>query len=177
MRVEGDNPGQESGLLIEPISELQQDRVRAATEWHVGQARKIFRRHFQQVPVTFDLRGEAAGMFKVVGSRRWIRYNPWIFAKYFDDNLQDTVPHEVAHFVVHELYGTRGVKPHGWQWQEVMTRFGVDPAVTFKLDLAGIPRRRQQSHPYRCACQRHEVSTTRHNRVGRGVGRGPCRSC
>jgi SprT protein len=137
----------------------------------------MFSRRFDPVQVLFDLGGETAGMFKVVGRRRWIRYNPWIFAKYFDENLRDTVPHEVAHFVVHELYGLRGIKPHGPQWQAVMARFGADAAVTFNLDLAGIPRRQQQTHPYRCACQLHEVSTTRHNRVIKGVGRYHCRSC
>jgi len=163
--------------LVEPIGELQQRQVVAATEAYIARSEQLFGRPFDRVPVLFDLRGRAAGMFKVVGSRRWIRYNPWIFSKYFQENLRDTVPHEVAHYVVHEVYGLNSVKPHGSQWQAIMRRFGADAGVTFDLDLAGIPRRRQRTHPYRCDCRLHQVSTTRHNRVLRKVGRYHCRAC
>jgi SprT protein len=163
--------------LVEPIGERQQQRVIAATQRYIEESERLFNRSFARIPVLFDLHGRAAGMFKVVGRRRCIRYNPWIFAKYFEENLRDTVPHEVAHFVVHELYGLRSVKPHGPQWLEVMQLFDADPGVTFDLDLAGIPRRRQRTHPYRCECRLHEVSTTRHNRVLKGVGLYHCRVC
>lgn len=163
--------------MVEPIGDIEQCQVIIATERFLSQAQDIFSREFKPVPVVFDLSGRAAGMFKVVGKRRCIRYNPWIFAKYFEENLRDTVPHEVAHYVVHELYGTRAVKPHGSQWQALMARFGADPEVTFDLDLEGIPRRQQQTHRYYCGCRMHQVSTTRHNRVLNGKGRYQCRHC
>ena len=163
--------------MVEPIGTLQQDKVVAVTEQYVQQAREVFGRRFRQVPVEFDLSGRTAGMFKLVGRRGWIRYNPWIFAKYYEENLAGTVPHEVAHFVVYELYGSRGIKPHGSQWLEVMTAFDADPGVTFDLDLEGIPQRQQRTHPYRCDCRVHAVSSTRHNRVQRGVGEYRCRVC
>jgi SprT protein len=162
---------------VEPIGRAAQQRVVVATERYVQQARVIFKRNFRDVPVLFDLGGRTAGMFKLVGRRGWIRYNPWIFAKYFEENLNDTVPHEVAHFIVHELYGTRGIKPHGRQWRAVMEHFGADQGVTFDLDLAGIPQRQQRTHRYRCGCRVHEVSSTRHNRVQQGVGCYRCRLC
>jgi SprT protein len=127
--------------------------------------------------VLFDLKGSSAGMFKVHGRRRWIRYNPWIFAKHFEENLADTVPHEVAHYVVHEVFGGRRVKPHGREWRLLMKAFGANPRATFDLDLEGVPQRRQRTHPYRCECRGHQVSTTRHNRVMRGTGRYLCRHC
>lgn len=163
--------------MVQPIGDIEQRQVIAATGQFIIQAQRIFDRRFAPVPVLFDLPGRAAGMFKVVGRRRWIRYNPWIFAKYYEENLRDTVPHEVAHYVVHELYGSRSVKPHGEQWRELMARFGADPGVTFDLDLEGIPRRRQQTHRYHCGCRVHEVSTTRHNRAVSGKGRYQCRRC
>lgn len=163
--------------MVEPISESQQAQVTAATEQYICRAQELFKRRFDRVPVLFDLSGRTAGMFKVAGRRRWIRYNPWIFSKYFEENLRDTVPHEVGHYIVHELYGGRRVKPHGAEWRALMARFGADAGVTFTLDLEGIPRRKQQTHPYRCACRLHDVSTTRHNRVIRGLGRYHCRSC
>ena len=176
-RAPAGTSGRGESFLVEPIGQVQQRQVLAATEALVLRSEQLFDRPFERVPVLFDLRGRAAGMFKVVGRRRWIRYNPWIFSKYFAENLRDTVPHEVAHYVVHELYGSRDVKPHGPQWQAVMQRFGAAAEVTFDLDLDGIPRRRQRTHPYRCDCRLHQVSSTRHNRVQRNSGRYHCRAC
>ena len=58
-----------------------------------------------------------------------------------------------------------------------MHLFGADAGVTFNLDLEGVPQRSQKTHPYRCDCRTHDVSTTRHNRVTRGAGRYHCRYC
>ena len=156
---------------------MQRQQVIAATEHYICRAEGIFECRFERIPVLFDLSGRAAGMFKVIGKERCIRYNPWIFSKYFDENLSDTVPHEVAHFIVHEVYGMRRIMPHGREWQGLMARFGADAGVTFNLDLEGVPQRRQRTHPYRCACRTHQVSTTRHNRVTKGAGRYHCRYC
>ncbi len=164
-------------MLVEPINEAQKRLVRKATRGYIERAEDIFECKFRAVPVKFDLRGRTAGMFKAVGKDQVIRYNPWIFAKYFEENLRDTVPHEVAHYIVHEVYPQRSTKPHGWQWQELMASFEADPGVTFDLDLSGIPQRRQRSHPYRCDCRLHELSTTRHNRSRRGAGEYHCRYC
>lgn len=163
--------------MIQPIGADRQQVIRDATSRYIGRAEQVFARRFDAVPVLFDLSGSAAGMFKVDGRRRWIRYNPWIFAKYFSENLRDTVPHEVAHYIVHEVFGLRNVKPHGEEWQALMVLFDANPEVTFRLDLEGVPRRRQRTHAYRCDCREHEVSSTRHNRVVRGTGRYHCRYC
>ena len=170
-------PQQGESRLIQPIGADQQQLIRDATARYICRAQQVFARPYAAVPVLFDLSGSAAGMFKVDGRQRWIRYNPWIFAKYFSENLRDTVPYEVAHYIVHEVYGLRQVKPHGQEWQALMVLFDASPEVTFRLDLEGIPRRRQRTHPYRCACREHEVSATRHNRVVRGTGRYHCRYC
>lgn len=162
--------------MIEPIDDEQQREVRVRTRHFVQEAQTIFKRHFQDPQVLFDLRGRTAGMYKVHGKRRWIRYNPWIFAKYYEVNLRDTVPHEVAHYIIDDVYGRRA-KPHGPEWQALMTKFEADPGVTFNLDLSGVPQRRQRTHPYQCLCRTHEVSTTRHNRVLRGKGRYHCVKC
>ena len=163
--------------MINPIGEQQQLQVCQRTEIFISQAEQLLERRFERVPVLFDLSGNAAGMFKADSKRRWIRYNPWIFAKYFDENLRDTVPHEVAHYIVHEVYGKRRTKPHGLEWQALMEAFGADPGVTFKLNLDGIPQRRQRTHLYRCACRDHRVSATRHNRAAAGRGVYCCRYC
>lgn len=162
---------------IEPIGGHQRREVESHTEAYIREAEELLERPFDRVPVLFDLRGTTAGMFRIQGRRREIRYNPWIFAKHYQANLASTVPHEVAHYIVHEVYGLRRVKPHGVEWRALMAAFGADDAVTFDLDLEGVPRRRQRTHPYHCGCRVHQISTTRHNRVQGGSGRYQCRYC
>jgi SprT protein len=163
--------------LLQPIGSAQRHQVEQRTEEYILFAERFFGRRFDRVPVLFDLKGRAAGMFKIIGKRRFIRYNPWIFAKYFDENLRNTVPHEVAHYIVYEVYPRRSTKPHGQAWKELMAEFGADAGVTFDLDLDGVPQRSQRTHRYYCGCQLHEVSTTRHNRVQRRRMRYHCCSC
>ena len=155
--------------VVDPIGADQRSEVRAETARFVTLAGELLGRRFPAIPVKFDLSGTTAGMFKADGDDCLIRYNPWIFAKYYQENLVDTVPHEVAHYIVHLTRGRRRVKPHGPEWQALMEAFGVDPSVTFNLDLSGIPQRRQRTHAYRCACRDHDVSTTRHRRIERGT--------
>ncbi len=163
--------------MVEPIGQSQRAKVLEQTQFFIDCAEDIYRVKFPSVSVAFDLSGRTAGMYKVVGRQRCIRYNPWIFAKYFDESFTGTVPHEVAHFAIDQVYGLCRVKPHGMEWQALMAAFGADPGVTFDLDLSGIPQRQQLRHRYFCPCQLHEVSTTRHNRMVRGKAIYHCMRC
>jgi SprT protein len=163
--------------VVAPLSPQQRQRVVEVTGETIAQASVLFGRAFAEIPVTFELRGRAAGMYRVHRGRRMIRYNPYLFARYFSDNLANTVPHEVAHYVTDILYGLRRVRPHGPEWQAVMRAFGVQPAVTCNYDLDGIPVRRQRRFSYRCACTTHSLSTVRHKRVQNGQARYSCRRC
>jgi SprT protein len=162
---------------VQPIGPQQRQQVAAATAAWIERAAQWLALPLAPVPVLFDLSGATAGMFRAQGKDCWIRFNPWIFAKHFEDNLNFTVPHEVAHYAVHSQRHRRRVRPHGPEWQRVMRGFGLPPEVTFKLDLTGVPVRRQQRHPYRCACREHEVSTVRHRRMHEGRARYLCRFC
>ena len=82
---------------IEPITGEQELEVRDHSLRYIALAEEVFERRFERIPVHFDLRGRAAGMFKVDGSGRWVRFNPWIFSKYYAENLGETVPLEIAH--------------------------------------------------------------------------------
>jgi len=163
--------------LIEPIDSQRRVQVVHATEVCLARAEVLFGRRFPVIPISFDLRGRSAGMYRVRGGVRCIRYNPYIFAKYFADGLSQTVPHEVAHYVTDLLYGLRRVRPHGREWQAVMRRLGAEPRATGRYDLAGIPLRRQRCVVYRCACTEHQLGTRRHRAVSRGEARYVCRRC
>ena len=164
-------------MVVEPITHVQQQQVMTATRCCIQRAEQLFEHEFKVPAVTFDLQGRAAGMYRVRNSRRQIRYNPYIFGKYFTDNVANTVPHEVAHYLTDMLYGLRDVRPHGREWQAIMQVLGAEPAVTCQYDLTGVPLRRQRRFSYRCACSLHAVSAVRHNRVQRGQGRYVCRQC
>ena len=164
-------------MTVQPISETQRSLVVRATHACLLNAEAIYRRSFGVIPVRFDLRGRAAGMYRVQPGTRLIRYNPYIFAKHFDEGLAQTVPHEVAHYVTDVLYGLRNVRPHGPEWRAVAAVLGAEPRATRCLDLTGIPQRRHSSFGYRCACTRHELGARRHNKVRRGEGVYLCRRC
>jgi SprT protein len=165
------------GEFIEPIGQARQALVVEKTRYYVARAEQIYQKKFSPLPIQFDLSGSSAGMYKVWGRQHCIRYNPWIFAKYFDENLEGTVPHEVAHFAVDQTYRRSSVKPHGIEWQRLMHEFDANAEVTFNLDLTGIPQRKQRRHRYRCGCQEHMLSSTRHNRALRRKGIYHCVNC
>jgi SprT protein len=166
---------------IEPIGLTKQQQVVVQTEHFIRLGGELLGREFDYIPVYFDLKGRTAGMYKVAGRgrriQRQIRYNPWIFAKYYENNLTVTVPHEVAHYLVDCVHGLRKVRPHGNEWKAVMNAFGVDSRATSTFDLEGIPTRRQQQVDYRCGCKEHQLGIRRHNKVSRGEANYLCRYC
>lgn len=164
-------------MIIDPIDKQQQAQVRDATADCLSRAGELMRTEFAPVAVRFDLTGRAAGMYRSVRGDSLIRYNPYIFAKYFDNNINITVPHEVAHYVTDRLYGLRNIRPHGAEWKAVMRALGAEPRATARYDLEGIPVRRQRRFSYRCKCNTHQLSTARHNRVRRGQAAYHCRVC
>jgi SprT protein len=164
-------------IAVEPIDARQQSQVFSATLDCIQRAGAIYRLDLSPIPVRFDLKGKAAGQYRLHRNERCIRYNPYLFAKYFDDSLVSTVPHEVAHYVTDCLYGLRNVRPHGAEWRAVMESLGADPSATNYYDLTGIPVRRQQRFTYHCACSTHQLSSCRHNKIRRGKAGYLCRRC
>ena len=164
-------------LTVQALTPAQCDRVLAATLECLQRAESLFDLGHKPIAVQFDLRGRAAGMYRVARRRAVIRYNPYIFARYFDQGLAETVPHEVAHYITDRLFGLRHVRPHGSEWRAVMRALGVEPRATAQFDLSDLPVRRQRRYTYQCACNSHELSACRHNRVRRGQARYHCRQC
>ena len=163
------------------LSQDKEQRVVTDTRNCIRSACEIFGLRQLPVDITFDLKGRAAGMYRVTNkllrTRRVIRYNPTIFSLYFEDNLENTVPHEVAHYICDLLYGLNTIKPHGAEWKQVMQALGADPRVTASYDLSGITLRRLQTFSYRCDCGEQKLSSIRHNRVVKRSYRYYCRVC
>lgn len=162
---------------IQPIGEHQRRQVTAATADCIVQANGLLETQIEPIGVRYDLSGRAAGMYRVTGGHRVIRYNPYLFAKYFAANMSTTVPHEVAHYLTDTIFGYRNAKPHGAEWRRMMHLLGADPAVRCEFELDGIPVRRYRRIRYICRCRSHQLTRVRHNRIHRTDARYFCRMC
>lgn len=116
-------------------------------------------------------------MYVVKRRQRYLRFNPYIFSKYFEDNLATTVPHEVAHYVSDILFGFKNIRPHGKEWRDIMQTLGAAPKVTGNYDLSGISVKRQRRFSYICDCMTHELTTVRHNRILNNKSHYFCLKC
>jgi SprT protein len=164
-------------MKIEPISKHQQQEVIEITLSFILQASRYYDRQFPEIPVLFDLTGRAAGMYCVKARQQYIRFNPYLFSKYLDESLSDTIPHEVAHYISDELYGLRNIRAHGPEWKSVMALFGVKAKATGNYDLDGIPTRQHKRIDYHCSCGTYPFTTKRHNQVVRGSANYACKKC
>lgn len=164
-------------VMIDPISTQLQEQVIDTTNHYIQSASEYYKKSFSSIPVLFDLTGRAAGMYRVKAGQRVIRYNPYVFSKYFENNLSETVPHEVAHYVTDILHGLRKTRPHGSEWKSVMQVFGVAANRTADYDLTGVPRREHRMFTYHCGCQHYELTSRRHNKILKGAGHYMCRDC
>jgi len=167
----------ETSCLVEPITKLQRDQVIKLTSRYLELAKQCFKKQFAEITVDFDLKGKCAGMYQRNTQGRRIRYNPYLMAKYFTHSLEQTVPHEVAHYITDCLWPFRRVKPHGKEWRLVMEAFGVEPKVTGSFDLTGIPVKQYQKFAYSCSCKTHQLSAIRHRRQSSGMADYYCRAC
>lgn len=159
------------------LNQSQINQVEQQTAHYIELANQQLQLNLSNIPIDFDLKGRTSGMFVVTRDMIRIRYNQIIFSKYFDDTLINTVAHEVAHYVVHSIWGINRVKPHGKEWQQVMAVFGVKPEVTSCYDVSDLPLHRQKQFKYSCGCMIHKLSTTRHNKVQKKKAVYKCRNC
>ncbi len=162
---------------ILPINAMQQKNVITLVDNYIECATNLFQKKFPPINVLFDLKGRAAGMYKIDKGSKKIRFNPYHFAKHPEENFTETIPHEVAHYIIDQLYGIRNVRPHGKEWQSLMLKFGVEPKRTFSYSLDGIPTRTHKRHTYTCGCMQFEITTRRHNMIQQGKAKYSCRQC
>lgn len=155
------------------MSDLQQIIQRVTELFDL--ADRVCQRKFERPVIHIDLRGRTAG--QAWPQKQLLRFNMTLFRQHREDFLQQTVAHEVAHLVAYQLYGL-SIRPHGHEWQKIMTELFQLPAD--RCHQYEVPPSSQQKNQWRYQCQCHEnilyLSTTRHNRVQKGV-RYQCRQC
>lgn len=149
---------------------------RHVDEWIVKGA-QLYQTPFERIPILFDLKGLTLGMYRIDHRGEVLRFNASAFAAHFDFNVSETVPHEVAHYLVHQLFPHQKVKPHGQEWKTVMKDFGVKPNVRAPQEMSGVSHRREQQFPYQCGCQHHLLGIRRHQKVIKGQRVYHCTKC
>ena len=162
---------------IKPITSEQQQKIIDRVSDLLHQCGQHFDRPFKAIEIRFDLCGKTSGMYVVKHKQQYLRFNPYIFSKFFEDSLHNTVPHEVAHYVSHVLFGIKNIRPHGKEWKSIMHTLEAEPRVTGDYDLSGIPVKRQRRFNYVCDCMTHQLSTVRHNKIAKGQSQYFCRRC
>jgi SprT protein len=114
--------------------------------------------------------GSRAGLHQwsvLEGSTVYI--NPDFFVKSYDEQLNVTLPHEVAHHVVEILWGHgRGVRSHGWQWSVVMKWIGLKPRRGHNMDMSSVQTRHvERPFKYLCGCHNdsHMLTLRLHEKI------------
>jgi SprT protein len=185
-------------ITIKPIGIEKQQEAIQRVQYYIELASNLYRQKIPVIDVVFNLRGKAAGMYRCYRPRnsnglnplnvfkshnsmatfnRQIRFNPWLFAKYPKDSYDNTIPHEVAHYISDYLYNLKNIKPHGKEWKAIMRDFGAEPNVTGNYTLEGIPVKKIKRYDYQCACRQVALTVYRHRKIIQGVQQYCCRDC
>ena len=129
-------------------------------------AERYFMKRFKRPYIRLDLRGESAG--QAIPAKYQLRFNPVLLNENRQHFIEQTVAHEVAHLLAHELFGPR-VQAHGKEWQAIMVKvFGLPADRCHTYDTKRVSR---QQWIYQCQCEGKTISlsTIRHNRARRGT--------
>lgn len=130
-------------------------------------ASKKYVKHIPKIEVDFNLTGACAGSFIIRDGRaEKFRFNMEIF-RLNSDNFDQTIIHEVAHYVTCEKYGYfTGVKPHGREWKSVVILLGGKPKRCHDLKMPKSTRKsKSPKFEYKCNCQTLMISKTIHKRI------------
>lgn len=145
---------------------------------------EIFKTSMKMPIVDFSLKGKVGGKYHTTEHK--VKVNMVLFAENYDDYIENTIPHEVAHafqrhmFEHYDDYGRR-VMPHGREWKRIMLAFGKNPSVTHSYDVSNSTQRTvAREFVYSCKCMEHKLTIIKHRRMQKAMYRGGayvCRHC
>lgn len=152
-----------------PIA-LQQAVMRCLREMLL-RANQQLATDYPEPVLLYQQRGTSAG---TAWLDRWeIRLNPVLLLENGQRFIDEVIPHELAHLLVHRRFGR--VPPHGKQWQWMMEGvLGVPARRTHQFEVTSV---QSKTFLYQCGCQQHELTLRRHNRVLRNQAEYRCRRC
>lgn len=135
------------------------------------QAERQLKRQFPRPDISFKQTGKSAGSARLQLNQ--LRFNMILLQENQQHFIQQTVPHEVAHLLVYQLYGR--TKPHGKEWQNIMMGiFHLPAQTTHSYDVSSV---KGQTFNYQCQCNQHQLTVRRHNKIQRDNAQYLCRRC
>jgi SprT protein len=142
---------------------------------YIKLANDMYGMDLSQPVISFKLTGRTAG--KANYMKNLIKYNAILLEENGDDFLKRTVPHEVAHIVARNK-STYRIKPHGYEWKQVMKDFGLGAKRCHSYDTTNSRAKRSVSKDfkYKCACKVYHLTIIRHRRIQKGA-MYTCRTC
>jgi len=153
------------------MSAAQFQAVREKIELCYLHAEKQLNRSFIRPEVMFNQTGKSAGSARLQLNQ--LRFNPILLQENKTHFIQNTVPHEIAHLLVYQLYGR--TKPHGKEWQNIMIGiFQIPAKTTHSYDINSV---KGKTFTYQCYCSQHLLTIRRHNKIQRDHAQYLCRSC
>lgn len=130
----------------------------------------FFDRAFPRPSYLFNQRGRSAGTAHL--QKNLIKFNPVLYLQNKTIFIEQVVAHEIAHLITYQLFGK--VRPHGKEWQNIMTQvFKLPAATTHQLDIKDV---QGKLFAYRCLCTEHQLTIRRHNNIQKGT-RYLCKKC
>ena len=167
------------------MTDLQREAVEAV-RYYIDLANEIYGLKLDIPEISFNMVGQNGGRFKGNISECKVIYNRILLEENGKAFIDQTVPHEIAHYIVYKRYGCKFMRPktiksHGYEWQKIMKDFGCKINRCHNFDTSnseqGRRGRTQSKYIYGCACQEHELGETRHRRIQYEGAIYTCRKC
>jgi len=167
------------------VTQDKKNKVDTAIQDCLFMAEKLFGKGVTAPVVRYDLVGRSAGqaVYEKFGKTpHVIRVNPILLNENEEYIVNQTVPHEMAHVVIHQFYEDRGihVKGHGNEWKRVMRYFGLQPNRCHSLDTTTIQaiKNKGEEYHFNCGCvgQVYNLSKKKYDKHLNGVV-FRCRAC
>ena len=127
---------------------------------------------FVMPEIRYTVKGVVAG-FAFCHSNM-INFNWQLLKNNADEFIEQTVPHELAHILVFELFAGKR-KPHGMEWRGIMRGMGAIPKRTHNYEVAKCYTI-LRNFVYACKCQEYNFTIIRHRRAEKGT-KYSCRKC
>ncbi len=157
------------------ISKDQKEQVVDRVGFFCVCAEQLYGGEFTPDAVLFDIRRNSmrSGQYCYTVHRNGcmshvLRFNQAFLARYWDDMMENTVPHEVAHFVAKVREGREPdfiEDGHGPNWEGIMKDFWVRPLIHHRYSIE-----HTRPYVYRCSCREVPLTSIRHNRSQRKGG-------
>jgi SprT protein len=162
----------EIARLTRQATVLQQEAINAKVFECLQILGNKFDKEFKFPTITYGLKGATAGMAWAAENRIDLNVDYLIDA--WDDMLNETVPHEVAHIVQRVLWPNSAA--HGKEWQYLMRQLGLRPVRCHNYEV--VPARKvSRPYVYRCDCRHHNLTQLIHNRIQQENRARRCRMC